>query len=688
MPLNYNGNSILNINYNNTPLTQVTYNGVTVWQQTPTIKTITPDIVTPNYEDITENSVTWYVRNNDNTSATIYSRLSNEAIYTSVISVSPGANATFSRTGLLDKYTYTIQAHAIATNKLQSENAIEEQFTTKTVYYGVKWYDGYDAAPYFSQSIEKGTTVNAATPPPVPEELGVGYEFDYWEVNSNPATFPYTVNENTNFIAVWKVVNYTVTWKNWDGTTLKTQTVGSGYTLTTSDQPTASRTGYTFTGWSPELPEVIYANTTLTAQYSINSYWLRWYDADGISIKSQLINYNTYIDSSYAPASPSNPGYTFTGWSPTLPFYMPASDRNMIPQYTVNSYIIRWLNWDSTVLKTQTLNSGYQVTTSDAPSNPSRTGYTFTGWSPALPKYVVDANIDFTAQFSVNSYTCYWFYGDGTYTTRNYNYGTVISSAPIDPGAVSCKYLTGWSPSLPYTITGSTSFYPQYSYYVYTATWVDGWGNTLKTKTYNCGSTVPSGDYPTVAASDCHTFTGWDVAAGFTITSNRTITAQWSLKYYTIKWYDFDGAPIRTLSKCCGCSVTSTDYPSNPTPPSCRTWNGWNKSPTFYVYQNWNIVPNTPGYTTPGVPSSMTGSSPSNNRLNLSWGTGSCASSYTYEYKLTTSGTWTTASTTGTSKTGIVVGAGYYDIRVKAVNGTESSTYKVGADVRVYGSVY
>lgn len=61
------------------------------------------------------------------------------------------------------------------------------------------------------------------------------------------------------------VVTYTVTFKDWDGTILKTQTVNSGSSATA---PEVSRYGYILTGWSVDFSEVG-SDITTVAQYEI-----------------------------------------------------------------------------------------------------------------------------------------------------------------------------------------------------------------------------------------------------------------------------------------------------------------------------------------------------------------------------------------------------------------------------------
>ena len=61
-----------------------------------------------------------------------------------------------------------------------------------------------------------------------------------------------------------EITTYTVTFKDWDGTTLKTQNVEDGASATAPDDPT--RDGYVFTGWDVEFSNVT-SGLIVTAQY-------------------------------------------------------------------------------------------------------------------------------------------------------------------------------------------------------------------------------------------------------------------------------------------------------------------------------------------------------------------------------------------------------------------------------------
>jgi hypothetical protein len=122
------------------------------------------------------------------------------------------------------------------------------------------------------------------------------------------------------------VNSYTVTWKNYDGTTLEVDNVAYG-AMPSYDGATPSKGGsaqytYTFSGWSPEVTSVT-GDATYTAQFSdaINYYTVTWKNYDGTTLEVDNVTYGTMP--SYDGATPSKGGsaqytYTFSGWSPSV----------------------------------------------------------------------------------------------------------------------------------------------------------------------------------------------------------------------------------------------------------------------------------------------------------------------------------------------------------------------------------
>ena len=82
---------------------------------------------------------------------------------------------------------------------------------------------------------------------------------------------------------------YKVTFKNWNGTTLKTQTVSSGGSATAPSAP--SRTGYSFSGWDKSFTNVK-SNLTVTALFrqNVTQYTVTFKNWNGTTLKTQTVS--------------------------------------------------------------------------------------------------------------------------------------------------------------------------------------------------------------------------------------------------------------------------------------------------------------------------------------------------------------------------------------------------------------
>ena len=116
------------------------------------------------------------------------------------------------------------------------------------------------------------------------------------------------VNYYTTDPVVAQPTYYTVTFKDWDGTVLKTEEVLEGAAATAPTDPT--RTGYTFTGWDVAFGNV-QSDLVVTAQYTINSYLLTVYYVyeDGTTAMSPYTQTYAY-GAAYSVTSPEIAGYT------------------------------------------------------------------------------------------------------------------------------------------------------------------------------------------------------------------------------------------------------------------------------------------------------------------------------------------------------------------------------------------
>ena len=316
--------------------------------------------------------------------------------------------------------------------------------------YWAKW----EANTYTVTLNTNGGTINSgnvtgytygvgATLPTADDMTYTGHTFVGWYDNENLTGSPVTAISNTEtgnkeYWAKWEINQYTITFDTAGGSAIAPITQDYGTAITAPADPT--REGYTFEGWNPEIPATMPAeNLTITAQWTINQYTITFDTAGGSEIAPITQDYGTPIT---APAAPTKTGYTFAGWSPALPATMPAENMTVTAQWTVNQYTITFDTAGGSAIAPITQDYGTAIT---APAAPIRTGYTFAGWSPALPAAMPAENMTVTAQWRVNRYTITYDLDRGTADDNPTGYTveteTFTLKNPTRPGYI----FSGWS---------------------------------------------------------------------------------------------------------------------------------------------------------------------------------------------------------------------------------------------------
>ena len=122
--------------------------------------------------------------------------------------------------------------------------------------------------------------------------------------------------------------NYTITWKNWDGTTLQTTTpaantaaavVLAGYTAGTPTKPALADIAFEFAGWTPMVVDAN-ADAIYTATFTehLITYTITWKNYDGTTLLVQDVTPNTVPQYTGATPVHADDSYGFIGWSPTV----------------------------------------------------------------------------------------------------------------------------------------------------------------------------------------------------------------------------------------------------------------------------------------------------------------------------------------------------------------------------------
>ena len=189
----------------------------------------------------------------------------------------------------------------------------------------------------------------------------------------------------------------------------KNVTLYAKYTNPTlGNYPIPSKTGYTFNGWYTaasggsrvDATTVISANTTLYAQWSLETYSVIYFDDGSANIPAeQTKTYGTAL--TLSSETPVKDGYTFKGWATeegsTTVVYSPGA------QYTNNEWVILYAVWEknpatlsSIAIESMPTKTTYQIgdaldtsglklklTYSDSTTESVTTGFTTSGFSSA-----------------------------------------------------------------------------------------------------------------------------------------------------------------------------------------------------------------------------------------------------------------------------------------------------------------
>ena len=386
-----------------------------------------------------------------------------------------------------------------------------------------------------------------------------GYTFSRW----NPAIPERMPAENTVVTASWTVNRYTISFLNTGDSVIQDITADYGSSVTAPGDPV--RTGYTFTGWSAQVPSTMpAADTVLTAKWSVNQYTISFNSAGGSAVASIVQDYGSDI---VTPPDPTRTGYTFTGWSSQIPVKMPATDMTITAQWSINQYTIAFDTAGGSEIGP--LRGNYASPVPEVPV-PLRTGHTFTGWSRSIPATFPAEDLTLTASWSVNKYTITFDSAGGSQVSAlRQDYDSDIIP-PSDPTRIGYTF-TRWSSEIPAKMPASDlTITAQWSINQYTITFNTDGGSEIRPCTGDYGSEVPEVSVPVRTG---YTFRGWSQPIPGTFPAeDLTLTASWSVNQYTIVFDSAGGSQV---------SAVKQDYGSVILPPSDPVRTG-------YTFVRWS----------------------------------------------------------------------------------------------------
>ena len=417
-----------------------------------------------------------------------------------------------------------------------------------------------------------------ATLPTADDMTYTGHTFKGWYDNESLTGDPVTAiggteMGNKEYWAKWEINQYTITFDTAGGSEIAPITQDYGTAITAPADPT--REGYTFTGWDTAIPATMPAhNMTITAQWTVNQYTIT-YDLDGGTAEGNPDTYTVETDA-FTLKNPTRPGYTFTGWSGTgltgednLTVTIPkgsTGNRSYTAHWSLNTYSITYDLNGGTASGNPT---SYTVESATITLNqPTKTGYTFTGWSGTdltgednltvtIPAGST-GDRSYTAHWSLNTYSITYDLDGGT-ASGNPDFYTVESSTiTLNPPTRTGYTFIGWSGTdlsgsdnltvtIPAGSIGNRSYIAHWSLNIYSITYdLDGGTALGNPDFYTVESSAITLNEPTKAG---YVFTGWS-GTDLVGEDNLTVTIPAGSigdRRYTAHW-EFDPTIIAALN--------------------------------------------------------------------------------------------------------------------------------------------
>jgi uncharacterized repeat protein (TIGR02543 family) len=308
---------------------------------------------------------------------------------------------------------------------------------------------------------------------------------------------------------------------------------------------------------------------------------------------------------SAAPTAPIRAGYTLSGWSTTstgsvvaFPYaHGQTANFTLYAIWTANTLTVTFNSQSGTVVSNGSVATDAKLT---APTAPTRTGYTFSGWSTTTSGSVVSftggythgetANFTLYAIWNADSLTVTFDVQGGSSVTAGSVATDAKLTAPTSPTKAGYTF-SGWSTTSTGSVVSFTGGYTHGQTASFTLYAI--WAANALTVTYDSqsGTSVSSGTVatnatltaPTPPTRAGYTFSGWSTTSSGSVvsftggyahgqTASFTLYAIWSANALTVT-YDSKGGTSVTS----GTVNTAASISSAPTAPTRTgyTFSAW-----------------------------------------------------------------------------------------------------------------
>ena len=349
-----------------------------------------------------------------------------------------------------------------------------------------------------------------------------GYTFEGWvDEDGNTVTFPITVPEKDLVIKPVFTANKVSLSFEVDGVAVEGYPVEVEVDSTITAPTAPKKEGYNFVDWYIKGTNTAFngtmptADTVYEARYTAGANTkvaIEIYTMNTEGVYEMTVGYTFGVTDTTAWVEPNNdlPGLTPNLTKSKLSDVVKADGSTVLSiYYDRDLYEVTWI-----VDGAETTDQVYYGAEIVAPADPVKDGYTFAGWTPAVPATMPEEDLEFTATWTEAEYTVTYVV-NGAKTTETYKYGATVTVK--DAPAVEGMTFNGWFDGDTEYAAGSTFAMPNkdliivadFSTGIYKVTYLDATGAVFATEMVKFGDEIPEPE--SAPTKDHYEFKGWNI---------------------------------------------------------------------------------------------------------------------------------------------------------------------------------
>ena len=237
-------------------------------------------------------------------------------------------------------------------------------------------------------------------------------------VTKNNSNTSVSINNETSQSNTKEDKYYTITWKNYDGEIIKTETVKYGtnpiYNGDTPVRPSDQENRYVFLKWdkffSPVTSDAEYTAVFMAIPYS--NCLVKFDSKGGSEVTPQNIIKGEKVTK---PSNPTKEGYTFDDWyyqgeKWSFIGYTVTDDMTLEAKWTINSYTLKLSNSNSMEGKISNNSGSFEFNEAVTITATANDGYTFDGWYDGDNQVSTQSTYTFNMPAKNITYTAKWNY--------------------------------------------------------------------------------------------------------------------------------------------------------------------------------------------------------------------------------------------------------------------------------------